>query len=101
MSCSSLVFYQLFAILSWNNWLSGFQKDLTYSGVVQRNSLSASYRNAIIAQYDFRQVYMRRYHDSVLDQEMLLRVIVQETETRRVVVTVYKTSQIKRYLKGA
>ncbi len=47
-----------------------------------------------------RLIYMRRYQDNVLAQEMLLRVIVEETETERVVVTVHKTSQIERYLKG-
>ncbi len=55
---------------------------------------------AVGAGYDFRQVYMRRYHDTALDQEMLLRVVVEETETHRVVVTAYKTSDLERYLKG-
>lgn len=47
-----------------------------------------------------RKVYMRQYHDAVLAQDMLLRVIVEETETKFVVVTVYKTSRMDRYLKG-
>ena len=47
-----------------------------------------------------RRVFMRRYLDPVLDQEMLLRVIVEEMETERVVITLYKTSQIEKYLKG-
>ena len=47
-----------------------------------------------------RQIYLLRYHDSILAQEMLLRVIVEETDTERVVVTVHETSQIARYLKG-
>lgn len=42
----------------------------------------------------------REGHQAVLDQEMLLRVVVEETETHRVVVTAYKTSDIKRYMKG-
>ncbi len=42
----------------------------------------------------------RRYYDTLLQQEMLLRMIVEETATERIVVTVYKTSQIARYLKG-
>ncbi len=50
--------------------------------------------------YANREVYLRRYQDSVLAQEMLLRVVVEETETERVVVTIHKTSQIARYLKG-
>ena len=47
-----------------------------------------------------RQVYMRRYWDSVLEQLMLMRVIVEETGTELVVVSVYKTSQLGKYLKG-
>jgi hypothetical protein len=47
-----------------------------------------------------RNVCMRRYFDSLLQQEMLLRVIVEETMTEIVVVSVYKTSQIERYLRG-
>ena len=47
-----------------------------------------------------RQMFMRQYLDSVLDQAMLLRVVVEETETECVVVTLYKTSQIEKYLKG-
>jgi len=47
-----------------------------------------------------RLVLMRRYFDQVLQQEMLLRMIVEDTATERVVVTVYKTSQIAKYLKG-
>ena len=47
-----------------------------------------------------REVYMRRYFDRVLQQEMLMRLVVEQTESESVVVTVYKTSQITRYLKG-
>lgn len=47
-----------------------------------------------------RLVYMRRYFDSLLQQEMLLRIIVEETINEIAVVSVYKTSQIDRYLKG-
>ena len=47
-----------------------------------------------------RHVYMRRYFDSMLQQEMLLRVIIEETIAEIVVVSVYKTSQIERYLRG-
>src|SRR5262249_61705740 len=44
-------------------------------------------------------IYMRRYFDSILQQEMLLRVIIEETIGELVVVSVYKTSQINRYLR--
>ena len=43
---------------------------------------------------------MRRYFDMVLQREMLLRIIVEETEDEIVVVTIYKTSQIDKYVKG-
>ncbi len=56
---------------------------------------------AIVPGYDRRWVYMRRYHDKILNQVMLLRVVVEETPRERVVVTVYKTSQIERYIKAA
>lgn len=48
-----------------------------------------------------RVVLMRRYFDARLERRMLLRVVVEETPRERVVVTVYKTSQIARYMKGA
>ena len=54
----------------------------------------------IVSGHEGRQVYMRRYHDKILGQEMLLRVIAEETEGEQVIVPVYKTSQIERYLKG-
>lgn len=46
-----------------------------------------------------RTIHMRRYFDQVLQQEMLLRVVMEESSTEAVVITVYKTSQIERYLK--
>ncbi len=56
---------------------------------------------AVVSGHDQRQVYMRRYHDKLLGQEMLLRVVVEETAELVFVVTVYKTSRIDRYWKGA
>ncbi len=47
-----------------------------------------------------RQILMRRYFDRVLQQEMLLRMIVEDAASETAVVTIYKTSQIARYLKG-
>jgi hypothetical protein len=46
-----------------------------------------------------RSLFMRRYFDNVLQQEMLLIIVVEDTDTERVVVTVFKTSQINRYFK--
>lgn len=46
-----------------------------------------------------RAIHMRRYFDEGLEQEMLLRVIVEPNESELVIVTLYKTSQFARYLK--
>ena len=48
-----------------------------------------------------RQVRMRRYFDRLLQQEMLLRIVVEDTASERIVVTVYKTAQLSKYLKGS
>ncbi len=45
-----------------------------------------------------RRVFMRRYFDERLKQEMLVRVVVEETETERIVTTVYITSKIGKYM---
>jgi hypothetical protein len=47
-----------------------------------------------------RMIYMRRYFDVSLQQDMLLRIITEDTMSERIVVTAYKTSQILRYLRG-
>ncbi len=47
-----------------------------------------------------RQVLMRRYFDQAVQQEMLLRIVVEETTTEILVITVYKTSQLAKYLRG-
>ena len=44
-----------------------------------------------------RSIYQRRYQDSLLGQEMLLRLVVEETEMEFVVVTLYKTSKLRKY----
>jgi hypothetical protein len=44
-------------------------------------------------------VLLRRYFDEILQQDMLMKIVVEETLTERVVVTVYKTFQIDKYLK--
>ena len=47
-----------------------------------------------------RQVLMRRYFDKLLQQEMLLRIVVEDTPSERVVVTLYKAAQLDKNLKG-
>ena len=44
-----------------------------------------------------RRIFMRRYFDTILETEMLLRVVVEETETELTVVTLYKTSKFAKY----
>ena len=44
-----------------------------------------------------RLIYQRRYHDALLGEEMLLRVVIEETELERVIITLYKTSKFTKY----
>ena len=44
-----------------------------------------------------RRIFMRRYFDEVLQAEMLLRVVVEETDEELAVVTLYKTSKFGKY----
>jgi hypothetical protein len=43
-----------------------------------------------------RAVLMRQYFDDKLNRQMLMRVVVEEAPHERIVITVYKTSQISR-----
>lgn len=47
-----------------------------------------------------RRVYMRRIHDSKINREVLVLLVVEETSTERVVVTAYLTTRPDRYLRG-
>ena len=69
---------------------------------IDRTEAELTLRNpeVIVPDPPAREVYMRRYFDWILQQEMLMRLVVEQTESESVVVTVYKTSQIARYLKG-
>ncbi len=53
----------------------------------------------VARQSSTRDALMRRYFDHASGRWMLLRAIVEETATERVVVTVYKTSRLAKYLK--
>ena len=53
----------------------------------------------IVPAQSARQIFMRRYFDTSLQQQMLLRIVVKETSTYLVVITLYKTSQIAKYLR--
>jgi hypothetical protein len=45
-----------------------------------------------------REVVTRRYSDKVTGETMLLRAIIEETASEIAVVTLYKTSKLKKYL---
>jgi hypothetical protein len=46
------------------------------------------------------RIFMRRYFDKILETEMLLRVVVEDTDTELTVVTLYKTSKFAKYEGG-
>ncbi len=82
-------------------WTSHALQKMTYREInraeVERTLLEPHYS---IPGNPPRSILMRRYYDTRLQQEMLLRVVIEDTETERIVITVYKTSQIEFYLKG-
>lgn len=45
-----------------------------------------------------REIVTRRYFDTVTGETMLLRVVIEENEREIAVVTLYKTSKLKKYL---
>jgi hypothetical protein len=50
--------------------------------------------------WENRSIYMRIFFDRDLEQKMLLRVAIEETQDEIIVISVYKTSKINKYLKG-
>jgi hypothetical protein len=53
--------------------------------------------DSIVPGQSRRRIFMRRYFDAILETEMLLRVVVEETDTQLTVVTLYKTSKFAKY----
>lgn len=47
-----------------------------------------------------RKMHIRRYMDKTLNREMALCVLVEETDAEAIVVTLFKTSQVKKFLEG-
>jgi hypothetical protein len=68
---------------------------------IDRSEAEATLQNPelVVPDPPAREVSMRRYFDRVLQKEMLMRVVVEQTVSETVVVTVYKTSQMERYMK--
>ena len=56
--------------------------------------------DSIVSGHPPRRIFMRRYFDDVLQSEMLLRVVVEETDAEMAVVTLYKTSKFEKYEGG-
>jgi hypothetical protein len=54
----------------------------------------------VVASAPAREIYMRRFFDLRLGQEMLIRAVVEESAEELVVFTVYSTSKIGKYVKG-
>jgi hypothetical protein len=69
---------------------------------IDRNEAELTLRqpDAIIPAPPLRDFYQRRYADKTLSETMLLRVLVEETVTELVIVTLYKTSKFKKYEGG-
>jgi hypothetical protein len=44
-----------------------------------------------------RKIYQRSYFDAALGQQMLPRVVVEETATERIIITLYRTSKLDKY----
>ena len=57
--------------------------------------------DSIVPGQSQRRIFTRRYFDAILETEMLLRVVVEETDTQLTVVTLYKTSKFAKYEGGA
>jgi len=53
--------------------------------------------NSIVTGQWPRRIFMRRYFDEIVGAEMLLRVVVEETDVELTVVTLYKTSKFAKY----
>ena len=45
-----------------------------------------------------REVVSRVYYDTLLGETMLLRAIIEETDSEIAVITLYKTSRLRKYL---
>lgn len=56
--------------------------------------------DSIVPGHPPRKIYMHRYFDDILQTEMLLRVVVEETPTEITVITLYKTSKFAKYEGG-
>ena len=54
---------------------------------------------AVVLARSPRRFFMRRYFDERFQQEMLVRALVEENAEAQVVITVYITSKVDKYMK--
>lgn len=57
--------------------------------------------DSVVSGHSPRRIFMRRYFDEVLQAEMLLRVVTEETAREIVIVILYRTSKFKKYEGGS
>lgn len=67
---------------------------------IEREDAEAAIRNASRRETAKapREIVTRSYFDKVTGETMLLRAVIEETENEIAVVTLYKTSKLKKYL---
>jgi hypothetical protein len=59
--------------------------------------LTLSQPDSVVGASPIGKFYQRRYVDKLLNQEMLLRILVEESESELIVITLYKTSKLTKY----
>jgi len=69
-------------------------------GITRKEILSVvnNYQQKIHYRED-KIIFQSKYKDKNIGKDMLLRVITKETEKEIVIITVYKTSKLKKYLR--
>jgi len=83
-------------------WPTHARKKLTIREIDGREvERTIAQPDSVVSGRSSRRVYMRRYRDAVLQTDMLLRVVVEETAKEFVIVTLYKTSKFKKYKGGS
>ena len=79
-------------------WSAHAEKQLVYREIDRREGeRTLEQPDDILPSGLERSIYQRRYFDKLLNEEMLLRIVVEEKALERVVVTLYKTSRLDKY----
>ncbi len=72
------------------------KREISHDDVVE----TINHPDKIEPSWENRSIYMRIIFDKDLEQKMLIRVAVEEKPDEILVISVYKTSKIAKYLKG-